>query len=47
MTKFSVVFIHKILYNAEKKQRENEGEKNILKTNEKRESRTIKFKKHS
>ena len=29
VTKFSVDFIHKTLYNAGKKQRENEGEKQI------------------
>ena len=37
VTKFSVVFVYKLLYNVGKKQRENKGEKNSVKIKEKKQ----------
>ena len=45
VTTFSVVFVHKLLYNAGKKQRESKGEKNRLKTKEKRAKQNDKIQK--
>ena len=45
VTTFSVVFVQKLLYNAEKKQCENRGGKNRLKTKGKRAKQNDKIKK--
>ena len=46
VTIFSVVFVHKLLYNAEKKQRENKEGKIRLKTKGNGQSKTMKLKKN-